>query len=70
MAKKETTTTEVEATVPEASASVVILTAPTREELAEKTATFIADHEGETLTFGAVGRSKDDGTYSQRIDII
>lgn len=48
--------------------SPVILTAATREELAEKFSTFASQHEGATLTAGAVGRNKDDGTYSLRID--
>ena len=48
--------------------SPVILTAATREELAEKFSTFASQHKGATLTAGAVGRNKDDGTYSLRID--
>ena len=48
--------------------SPVILTAVTREELAEKFSTFASQHEGAALTAGAVGRNKDDGTYSLRID--
>ena len=50
--------------------SPVILTATTREELAEKFSTFASQHEGVTLTAGAVGRNKDDGTYSLRIDFL
>lgn len=50
--------------------SPVILTAATREELAEKFSTFASQHEGVTLTAGAVGRNKDDGTYSLRIDFV
>ena len=37
--------------------SPVILTATTREELAEKFSTFASQHEGATLTAGAVGRN-------------
>ena len=50
--------------------SPVILTATTREELAEKFSTFASQHEGSTLTAGAGGRNKDDGTYSLRIDFV
>jgi len=63
MGKKKTT-------VQSGNESPVILTAATREELAEKFSTFASQHEGTTLTAGAVGRNKDDGTYSLRIDFV
>lgn len=63
-----------EATVSEASPSEVttpvILTAKTREELDTQFAELKAKHDGRTLTAGAVARSKDDGTYILRVDIL
>ena len=50
--------------------SPVILRAKSREELAQQFQDLKAKHEGHTLTAGAVARSKDDGTYILRVDII
>lgn len=77
MAKEKDTTKQDKAsaqqqdTVPAASpAGTTIITAQTRDELTDKVQAFIKEHKGEHLYFGAVGRSKDNGVYSQRIDII
>lgn len=48
----------------------VILRAKSREELDTQFQQLKAKHEGHTLTAGAVARSKDDGTYILRVDII
>ena len=48
----------------------VILRAKSREELDTQFQELKAKHEGHTLTAGAVARSKDDGTYILRVDII
>ena len=48
----------------------VILRAKSREELDQQFQDLKAKHEGHTLTAGAVARSKDDGTYILRVDII
>lgn len=53
-----------------ATASPVILRAKSREELDQQFQELKAKHEGKTLTAGAVARSKDDGTYILRVDII
>lgn len=62
------------ATVSEGSPSEVttpvILTAKTREELDQQFQELRAKHDGRTLTAGAVARSKDDGTYILRVDIL
>lgn len=50
--------------------SPVILRAQSREELDQQFQDLKAKHEGHTLTAGAVARSKDDGTYILRVDII
>ena len=50
--------------------SPVILRAKSREELDQQFQDLKAKHEGNTLTAGAVARSKDDGTYILRVDII
>ena len=50
--------------------SPVILRAKSREELDTQFQELKAKHEGKTLTAGAVARSKDDGTYILRIDLI
>lgn len=57
----------------ESSAEVttpVILRANTREELDQQFQELRAKHDGRTLTAGAVARSKDDGTYILRVDIL
>ena len=63
-----------EATVPADSSAViespVILRAKSREELDTQFQQLNAKHDGHTLTAGAVARSKDDGTYILRVDII
>ena len=65
---------EATATVSGASASEVttpvILRAKSREEIDQQFQQLKAKHEGHTLTAGAVARSKDDGTYILRVDII
>lgn len=48
----------------------VILRAKSREELDTQFQQLKAKHDGHTLTAGAVARSKDDGTYILRVDII
>ena len=53
-----------------ASESPVILRAKSREELDTQFQELKAKHDGNTLTAGAVARSKDDGTYILRVDII
>ena len=50
--------------------SPVILRSQSREELDQQFQDLKAKHEGHTLTAGAVARSKDDGTYILRVDII
>ena len=50
--------------------SPVILRAQSREELDQQFQDLKAKHDGHTLTAGAVARSKDDGTYILRVDII
>ena len=62
------------ATTPAASpageTTPVILRAKSREELDQQFQDLKAKHDGHTLTAGAVARSKDDGTYILRVDII
>ena len=62
------------ATVPAGSpaevTTPVILHAKSREELDTQFQQLKAKHDGHTLTAGAVARSKDDGTYILRVDII
>ena len=48
----------------------VILRAKSREELDQQFQQLKAKYDGHTLTAGAVARSKDDGTYILRVDII
>lgn len=48
----------------------VILRAKSREELDTQLQQLKAKHDGNTLTAGAVARSKDDGTYILRVDIL
>lgn len=50
--------------------SPVILRAKSREELDTQFQELKAKHDGNTITAGAVARSKDDGTYILRVDII
>lgn len=50
--------------------SPVILRAKSREELDQQFQDLKAKHEGNILIAGAVARSKDDGTYILRVDII
>ena len=50
--------------------SPVILRAKSREELDQQFHDLKAKYDGHTLTAGAVARSKDDGTYILRVDII
>ena len=48
----------------------VVLRANSREELDQQFQDMKAKYDGHTLTAGAVARSKDDGTYILRVDII
>lgn len=50
--------------------SPVILRANSREELDQQFQDLKGKYDGHTLTAGAVARSKDDGTYILRVDII
>ena len=50
--------------------SPVILRANSREELDQQFQQLKAKNDGHTLTAGAVARSKDDGSYILRVDII
>ena len=73
MAKEKEQAQEQEqqaATGTAASESPVILRAKSREELDQQFQDLKAKHDGHTLTAGAVARSKDDGTYILRVDII
>ena len=57
-------------TVIEDNTKTVILTAATNEELAGKFIELHKENEGKTLSTGAVGRNREDGTYTLRVDII
>ena len=57
-------------TVIEDNTRTVILTAATNEELAGKFIELHKENEGKTLSTGAVGRNREDGTYTLRVDII
>ena len=71
MAKeKEQEQEQQAATGTAAPESPVILRAKSREELDTQFQQLKAKHDGHTLTAGAVARSKDDGTYILRVDII
>ena len=63
-----------EATLPAGSpaevTTPVILRVKSREELDTQFQQLKAQHEGNILIAGAVARSKDDGTYILRVDII
>ena len=50
--------------------SPVILRAKSREDLDQQFQQLKAKNDGHTLTAGAVARSKDDGSYILRVDII
>jgi len=54
----------------EAAATTVILHAATQEELDEQLAELKANNADKTITAGSVSRSKADGTYKLRIDIL
>ena len=58
------------ATSTAAPESPVILRAKSREELDQQFQDLNGKYDGHTLTAGAVARSKDDGTYILRVDII
>lgn len=64
------TTTTVSDKSPSDIESPVILRAKSREEIDTQFQQLKAKHDGHTLTAGAVARSKDDGTYILRVDII
>ena len=68
--KKEQEQEQQTATGTAAPESPVILRAKSREELDTQFQELKAKHDGNTLTAGAVARSKDDGTYILRVDII
>lgn len=63
-------TAPVSAGSPAEITTPVILRAHSREELDTQFAELKAKNDGHTLTAGAVARSKDDGTYILRVDII
>ena len=68
--EKEKVQEQQPATGTSAPESPVILRAKSREELDTQFQELKAKHDGHTLTAGAVARSKDDGTYILRVDII
>jgi len=71
MAKeKEQEQEQQAATGTAAPESPVILRAKSREELDQQFQDLKGKYDGHTLTAGAVARSKDDGTYILRVDII
>lgn len=71
MAKeKEQEQEQQPATGTAAPESPVILRAKSREDIDTQFQELKAKHDGHTLTAGAVARSKDDGTYILRVDII
>ena len=71
MAKeKEQEQEQQAATGTAATESPVILRSKSREELDQQFQELKAKHEGKTLSAGSVARSKDDGTYILRVDII
>jgi len=71
MAKeKEQEQEQQAATGSAAPESPVILRAKSREELDQQFQDMKVKHDGHTLTAGAAARSKDDGTYILRVDII
>ena len=71
MAKeKEQEQEQQAATGTAAPESPVILRAKSREELDQQFQDMKGKYDGHTLTAGAVARSKDDGTYILRVDII
>ena len=70
MKEKEQAQEQQTATGTSAPESPVILRAKRREELDTQFQQLKAKHDGHTLTAGAVARSKDDGTYILRVDII
>ena len=49
---------------------ITILTGTTREEVAQKFEELKASCEGATLLAGAVGQNREDGTFSQQIEIV
>lgn len=68
--EKEQEQEQQTATGTAATESPVILRAKSREELDTQFQELKAKNDGSTLTAGAVARSKDDGTYILRVDII
>ena len=70
MAKKEQEQEQQAQQPAAAPESPVNLRAKSREELDTQFQELKAKHDGNTLTAGAVARSKDDGTYILRVDII
>ena len=68
--KKEQEQEQQTATGTAAPESPVILRAKSREELDQQFQDLKGKYDGHTLTAGAVARSKDDGTYILRVDII
>ena len=62
--------TAVTAGSPAGENTPVILRAKSREELDTQLQQLKAKHDGNILTAGAVARSKDDGDYILRVDIL
>ena len=70
MAKEKEQEQERQRQTAAAPESPVILRAKSREELDQQFQDLKGKYDGHTLTAGAVARSKDDGTYILRVDII
>jgi len=68
--EKEKEQEQQAATGTAAPESPVILRAKSREEIDQQFQQLKAKNDGQTLTAGSVARSKDDGTYILRVDII
>ena len=68
--KKQEEEQELAATGTAAPEYPVILRAKSREEIDQQFQDMKAKYDGHTLIAGAVARSKDDGTYIIRVDII
>lgn len=70
MAKTKQEQEQQQATGTAAPESPVILRAKIREELDTQFQELKDKYDGHTLTAGAVARSKEDGTYILKVDII
>lgn len=70
MKEKEQEQEQQVATGTAAPESPVILRAKSREEIDQQFQQLKEKNDGHTLTAGSVARSKDDGTFILRVDII